>query len=128
MKNEELVMVIKDLIKHLDESIKLQNENASFYRGLIQHGLIYQKKSYMNRQSNTSFISIPKRLSGKAFKVVLIPIDEADAYMTELPKRFGPKAKAASDAEIKLGNNPARINLLDVDNRKALGVSTGDFS
>lgn len=115
MRNEELMIVIKDLIFHLDKSIQLQNEQAEFYRGLLKRGLIFQKKAYVGNLS-TSLISIPKRFAGHIFKVVLIPIEEQDSYMTVLPKRLG---KGVSDkldkgfqTEANIVKDPTRKSLI----------------
>jgi len=89
MNNEEFTLILKDLLIQLTNSIRLQNKQAEFYEGLLKRGLIFEKKVSKFAKSSGA-IYCPRRLIGRSFQVVLVPIDEEN-QLFELPKKEGKK-------------------------------------
>jgi len=86
MKNETFMVALHDLIMHLDNSIKLQNDEAQFYKGLIEKGFIFNKR--VNKGATSGLICVPIAFAGKIYRVILIPIED-DTYIP-----FGKRTKS----------------------------------
>jgi putative transposon-encoded protein len=108
------------------------NEYLRFTDGLLKEGLTFEKK--VTKFSKTSAaIYLPKRLIGRTFRVLLIPLDEPyelsetikpinspegikqrDEAREYLSKKADKELKAAEKDLKKIQEEPQRKNLLDI--------------
>jgi putative transposon-encoded protein len=86
MNNENLLIAIKDLILQVNELIRIQNNQGAMLNGLMNKGLIFEKKVSKFAVSSGA-IYVPKRLIGQTFKVILVPSEDKYEQLDNCPKR-----------------------------------------
>ena len=95
------------------------NEYLRFTDGLLKEGLTFEKK--VTKFSKTSAaIYLPKRLIGRTFRVLLIPLDEPYELSLVPTKVIDVGTKEdkiikAAEKDLKKIQEPQRKNLLDIN-------------
>ena len=113
-KKEENILNNKAIANKIINSF---NEYLRFTEGLLKEGLTFEKK--ITKFSNTSAaMYFPKRLIGRTFRVLLIPVDEPyELSETVKPaKDVGNKIVKEAEKDLKKiqEDQPIRKNLLDI--------------
>ena len=95
------------------------NEYLRFTDGLLKEGLVFEKR--VTKFSKTSAaVYLPKRLIGRSFRVLLIPLDEPyELSETVKPIKDADKLLKETEKELKKIQEekpvePIRKNLLDI--------------
>jgi putative transposon-encoded protein len=90
------------------------NEYLRFTDGLLKEGLTFEKK--VTKFSKTSAaIYLPKRLIGRTFRVLLIPLDEPYELSEVKPEKETDKLIKDTEKDLKKIQEPQRKNLLDIN-------------
>jgi hypothetical protein len=98
MRNEELLLVMKDLVFQTTNLLRQTNSQNDLLKDLLNKGLIFEKKVSRFAQASGA-IYVPRALAGKSFRVILIPRDDC-GYLGELPKR-AKHAKPEVEVEVE---------------------------
>jgi putative transposon-encoded protein len=111
--NEVTNKLMNSILSNKEISNKILNsfkEYLRFQESLLKEGLTFKKK--VTKFSNTSAaIYLPKRLIGRTFKVLLMPIDEI--YEISEPMKEADKVLKETEKELENIQKDNRKNLLE---------------
>jgi putative transposon-encoded protein len=118
MRNEEVLIVMKDLCKQIEILLNNRNKTDNLVESLIQNGLMFEKQvgKFAKKEAH---ILVPRRLLGKTFRVLMIPSE--DLWVPAVARKRSSFTYPANE-EVKKADNRAVENIKPTDGRFKIKV------